>query len=94
LAEKNIGLKPHLKDRIKTFNEAVSKDEEIEISVGGNINGGFSIYGQVKGKALKIKSISLRKILEENNLDSPYLLKADCKKRREIETLVNEKNFI
>jgi FkbM family methyltransferase len=77
--KKNIELNPHLKDRIKTFNEAVGKDEEIEISVGRNINGGFSIYGQAKGKALKVKSISLRKILEENDLDNPYLLKADCK---------------
>jgi len=28
---------------------------------------------------LRIKCVSLRKILEENNLDSPYFLKADCK---------------
>jgi FkbM family methyltransferase len=77
--KKNIELNPHLKDRIKIFNEAVGKDEEIEISIGGNINGGFSIYGQAKGKTLKVKSVSLRKILEENNLNNPYLLKADCK---------------
>jgi len=77
--KKNIELNPHLKDRIKIFNEAVGKDEEIEIPIGGNINGGFSIYSPVKEKALRIKSISLRKILEENNLDSSYLLKADCK---------------
>jgi FkbM family methyltransferase len=77
--KKNIELNPHLKDRIKIFNEAVGKDEEIEISIGESINGGFSIYGQVKGKVLSIKSVSLRKILEENNLKDPYLLKADCK---------------
>jgi len=63
----------------KIFNEAVGKDEEIKISIGGNINGGFSIYSPVKEKALRIKSVSLRKILEENNLNNPYLLKADCK---------------
>jgi FkbM family methyltransferase len=77
--KKNIELNPYLKDRINIFNKAVGKDEEIEISIGGNINGGFSIYGQAKGKALKVKSVSLRKILEENNLNNPYLLKADCK---------------
>jgi len=77
--KKNIELNPHLKDRIKIFNKAVGKDEEIEILIGGNINGGFSIYRQAKGKALKVKSVSLRKILEENNLNNPYLLKADCK---------------
>ena len=77
--KKNIKLNPNLKDRIKIFNEAVGKDEEIEISIGGNINGGFSIYSPAKGKALRIKSISLRKILKENNLDNPYLLKTDCK---------------
>jgi FkbM family methyltransferase len=77
--KKNIELNPHLKDRIKIFNEAVGKNEEIEISIGRNINGGFSIYGQVKGKALKVKSVSLRKILEENDLNHPYLLKTDCK---------------
>jgi FkbM family methyltransferase len=77
--KKNIELNPHLKDRIKIFNEAVGKDEEIEISIGKNINGGFSIYSPAKGKALKVKSVSLRKILEENNLNDPYLLKADCK---------------
>jgi len=77
--KKNIELNPHLKDRIKIFNEAVGKDEEIEIPIGGNINGGFSIYSPVKEKALRIKSVSLRKILEENNLNNPYLLKADCK---------------
>jgi FkbM family methyltransferase len=77
--KKNIELNPRLKDRIKIFNEAVGKDEEIEISIGRNINGGFSIYGQVKGKALKVKSVSLRKILEENDLNHPYLLKTDCK---------------
>ena len=63
----------------KIFNEAVGKDEEIKISIGGNINGGFSIYSPVKEKTLRIRSISLRKILEENNLNNPYLLKADCK---------------
>ncbi len=77
--KKNIELNPHLKDRIKQFNEAVGKDEEIEVNVGENISGSFSIYSQVKGKTLRIKSISLGKILEENNLNNPYLLKADCK---------------
>jgi FkbM family methyltransferase len=77
--KKNIELNPRLKDRIKIFNEAVGENEEIEISIGRNINGGFSIYGQVKGKALKVKSVSLRKILEENDLNHPYLLKTDCK---------------
>jgi FkbM family methyltransferase len=77
--KKNIELNPHLKDRIKIFNEAVGKDEEIEIPIGGNINGGFSIYSPAKEKTLRIKSVSLRKILEENNLNNPYLLKADCK---------------
>jgi FkbM family methyltransferase len=77
--KKNIELNPHLKDRIKIFNEAVGKDEEIEIPIGKNISGTFSIYNQVKVKALRIKSVSLRKILEENNLNDPYLLKADCK---------------
>jgi FkbM family methyltransferase len=72
--KKNIKLNPNLKDRIKIFNEAVGENEEIEISIGRNINGGFSIYGQVKGKALKVKSVSLRKILEENDL-----MKTDCK---------------
>jgi hypothetical protein len=62
--KKNIELNPHLKDRIKIFNEAVGKDEEIEISIGvENIDRTFSIYGQVKRKTLKIKSVSLRKIL-------------------------------
>jgi FkbM family methyltransferase len=77
--KKNIELNPHLKDRIKIFNEAVGKNEEIEISIGKSISGTFSIYSQAKGKILRIKSISLRKILEENDLDNPYLLKADCK---------------
>jgi|GEM_PF-3289220 len=39
----------------------------------------FSAYNPLKGKALRIRSISLRKILKENNLENPYLLKADCK---------------
>jgi len=77
--KKNIELNPHLNDKIKLFNEAVGKDEEIEVNVGENISGTFSIYSSVKGKTLRIKSISLRKILEENNLNNPYLLKADCK---------------
>jgi FkbM family methyltransferase len=77
--KKNIELNPHLKDRIKIFSEAVGKDEEIEISIGKTISGTFSIYDQVKEKALRIKSVSLKKILEENNLNDPYLLKADCK---------------
>jgi FkbM family methyltransferase len=77
--KKNIELNPHLKDKIKIFNEAAGKDEEIEISIGETINGGFTIYSPAKGKALKVKSVSLKKILEENNLNDPYLLKADCK---------------
>jgi FkbM family methyltransferase len=77
--KKNIELNPHLKDRIKIFNEAVGKDEEVEISIVENIDRTFSIYGQFKRKTLKIKNVSLRKILQENNLDKPYLLKADCK---------------
>jgi FkbM family methyltransferase len=77
--KKNIELNPQLKGKIKIFNEAVGKDEEIEIPVVENIDRTFSIYGQVKRKTLKIKSVSLKKILQENNLDKPYLLKADCK---------------
>jgi len=77
--KKNIELNPNLKDRIKIFNEAVGKDEEVEAKVGVNISGNFSIYNPLKGKALRIRSISLRKILKENNLENPYLLKADCK---------------
>ena len=46
--KKNIELNPHLKDRIKLFNEAVGKDEEIEVNVGENISGTFSIYSQLK----------------------------------------------
>ena len=77
--KKNIELNPYLNDKIKLFNEAVGKDEEIEVNVGENISGTFSIYSSVKGKTFRIKSISLSKILEENNLNNPYLLKADCK---------------
>ena len=42
--KKNIELNPNLKDRIKIFNEAVGKDEEVEAKVGVNISGNFSIY--------------------------------------------------
>jgi hypothetical protein len=42
--KKNIELNPNLKDRIKIFNEAVGKDEEVEVKVGVNISGNFSIY--------------------------------------------------
>ena len=48
--KKNIELNPQLKVRIQIFNEAAGKDKTIEISIGGNINGGFSRYGQAKKK--------------------------------------------
>jgi FkbM family methyltransferase len=76
--KKNVELNPHLKDKIKIFNYAVGNDGEIEIIFNESIDGGFTLSSRYKGKAVIIKSVSLRTILDQIDTE-PYLLKADCK---------------
>jgi len=78
LALENIKLNPHLAPRITFLNYALGKDEEIEFPDYEVCNGGASIFSNYT-KKVRVKSISLFTLLEEFNINNPYLLDIDIK---------------
>ena len=79
LALENIKLNPQLSDNIVMRNYALGKDEFIDFPVNENGSAGSSAFDVGKNKTVKVKSISITKILEEFNIDDPYLLDLDIK---------------
>jgi FkbM family methyltransferase len=74
--QQNLELNRPLSDRIQAFPAAVGTDGEVNFHFG--LEGGSGIYASA-GKIMTVPSVSLRTILEQNQLRSAYLLKADCK---------------
>jgi FkbM family methyltransferase len=73
-AKENIGLNPDLKNNIILKNYAIGNDGEVDFPIGG-----FSIY-EIGGKnKIKVKSVSIKTILNEFNISDPYLLDLDIK---------------
>lgn len=79
MAIKNIELNPLLKKNIVFRNLAIGHDGQIEFPMDPGLNGESSAY-DLKGKnVMKIRSASIRSLLNELNIDTPYLLDLDIK---------------
>ncbi|MEM3872718.1 MAG: FkbM family methyltransferase, partial [Nitrososphaeria archaeon] len=79
LALENIKLNPQLSNNIVMRNYALGKDEFIDFGINEKVPGASSAFNLGKNKIVKVKSVSITKILEEFNIDSPYLLDLDIK---------------
>jgi len=77
-AEENILLNPTLKDNITLRNYAIGIDGEVDFPVE-NDSGGSSIYDTNAKNKIKVKSVSIKTILDEFNISDPYLLDLDIK---------------
>jgi len=91
LALENIKLNPELSKRIVMKNYAIGNDETIEFLVNPNGSGGSSAYSLNGKKTIKVKSVSIRTILEEFSSNDPYLLDLDIK-GKEFE-IINDKSI-
>ncbi len=75
---KNIELN-HLKNKIFAFQLGIGKNEEERDFILCPINtGGHGFYCTDGGKKIKIKTISLKKVFEENKIRECDFLKMDC----------------
>lgn len=79
LALENIKLNPELSNKIIYRNYAIGTDEVIDFGVNEKVSGASSAFVLGKNKVAKVRSISIAKILEEFNIDDPFLLDLDIK---------------
>jgi FkbM family methyltransferase len=91
LALENIKLNPEFSKRIVMKNYAIGNDETIEFPINPNGSGGSSAYDLNGKKTIKVKSASIKTILEEFSIDNPYLLDLDIK-GKEFE-IINDKSI-
>ena len=77
-AEENILLNPELKDNITLRNYAIGKDGEVDFPVEED-SGGSSIYKANAKNKIRVRSVSIKTILNEFNISEPYLLDLDIK---------------
>jgi len=77
-AKENIDLNPDLKNNIILKNYAIGNDGEVDFPIEDD-SGGSSIYKvDIKNK-IKVKSVSIKTILNEFNISDSYLLDLDIK---------------
>lgn len=76
---KNINLNPHLSDHIVFENYAIGVDGTVAFPYGEFGRGDNSLYGMSYGPTEKIPSKSIKTLLEEFDIHSPYLLDLDIK---------------
>ncbi|MEM0135413.1 MAG: FkbM family methyltransferase [Thermoplasmatales archaeon] len=79
LALENIKLNPQLSNNIVMRNYALGEDEFIDFPASENGSGGNSAYDIKKNKTVRVRSVSITKILEEFHINIPYLLDLDIK---------------
>jgi FkbM family methyltransferase len=79
VAIRNLKLNPKLNKKIVFQNLAVDKDGIIEFPVNDEGSGGSSIYNTDKNRIVKIRSVSIKTILEEFKIKNPFLLDLDIK---------------
>jgi FkbM family methyltransferase len=77
-AEENILLNPRLKENIILKNYAIGKDGEVDFPIEDD-SGGSSIYKGNRNNKISVKSVSIKTILNEFNIEEPYLLDLDIK---------------
>ena len=91
LALENIKLNPELSKNIVMKNYAIGNDGEIDFPLEINGSGGSSAYRLQNKKTIKVKSVSIDTILDEFNIENPFLLDLDIK-GKEFE-IINDKNI-
>lgn len=74
--QRNLALNPGLSGSISTFNMAVGPDATIPFWAGRR--SGSSAFA-VSGNPVSVRSVSLKTVFEMLRLQSPFLLKTDCK---------------
>jgi FkbM family methyltransferase len=79
LALQNIKLNPELSKSIIMKNYAIGKDEEIDFPIDPSGSGGSSVYSVAGKETIKVKSASISRILDEFNIQAPFLLDLDIK---------------
>ena len=67
-------------------NYAIGNDGEVDFPLDPNGSGGSSVYSAEGKKTMNVKSKSIHTILNEFNLNEPYLLDLDIK-GKEFETI-------
>jgi FkbM family methyltransferase len=72
----NLDLNPSMRDRVRPFQLAVGEAGEVQFTSG---RGSSSRVVATTSETTRVQSTSLTKILGDNNLQNPFLLKADCK---------------
>jgi len=77
-AEENILLNPRLKENIILKNYVIGKDGEVDFPIEDD-SGGSSIYKVNRNNKINVKSVSIKTILSEFNIEDPYLLDLDIK---------------
>ncbi len=91
LALENIKLNPELSKNIVMKNYALGDDGEIDFPLEINGSGGSSAYRLENKKTIKVKSVSINTILNEFNIENPFLLDIDIK-GKEFE-IINDKDI-
>lgn len=79
LALSNIRLNPSLSQQIVFENLAIGDDGVVEFPLNEGGSGSSSIYDSQAARRTKVKALSLTTILNEYNIESPYLLDLDIK---------------
>ena len=79
IATKNIRLNPNLSDKIVMGNYAFGRNGIVEFSINEEVSGDSSIYLSRGKRIVRTKSVDIQTVLEEYNIDSPYLLDLDIK---------------
>lgn len=75
----NIELNPNLSPRIKFENLAIGEDGYVNFPLNDRLRGGGSIYNLEKMKTVRVKSASIETVLQEYDIESPFLLDLDIK---------------
>ena len=78
-AIRNLKLNPKLDKKIVFQNLAIDKDGIIEFPINDDGSGGSSIYNTNKNRTVKIRSVSIKTILNEFKIKNPFLLDLDIK---------------
>lgn len=79
LAISNIKLNPDLSNKIVMKNYAIGSDGDILFPLDQEGNGGSSVNQLQSRNSIKVKSVSINTILNEFNIENPYLLDLDIK---------------
>ncbi len=78
IAKENISLNKHLSQNISLTNYAIGKDGEVDFPVIDATSAGSSVFIS-DAKFRKVRSVSVRTILREFDINNPYLLHLDIK---------------